>query len=741
MKRILFLRTPDDAPYITRFKRLPSTQGAKLFELETRCSNTAQISALCEKNKIDAVMTTQQSFLEAALDMSLDYIPPPENKRPSLNDYAGSILDLRCGRELLVLNPLERLRTVAEERFVVGRYVRKLTNPDSWPEAIPFHWRIGTEEDIERIASASFIAVDIETVRNHPDRIMSCVGYGCYFADTNTIENYVYPVNDMADLYLIRRINKLDPPKLTQGGLYDTAYFMRWGCPLYNWSYDTLVLFHCWLAELPKRLDFISSFALRKIRFWKDDGKTGNLQDHYRYNARDCWATACSWISLLQECPPWVLNNYRQEFMTLFPALHASMEGLNRDEERFKEVAASEAESQSKTLTRIRRLLGSPGFNPNSPPQTVELIKMLGEKDVKSSDKITVQKVSAKHPLNDFILRMVGDYRSALKVSSTYLRDDSFWNNRLLYKIDPSATDSGRCNSSESQFWTGYQIQNIPGDPKSVKSFLKAPDGWYIAECDKKQSEARCVGYLSGDKNLIDLVESPHDYHAWNAAAFFGIPYETIYDESVGKTINKVIRDLSKRTNHGANYNMGAGVLLDTMGPKAVAQAKVTLNLPQHWLLKQVTEYLLKQYDRTYPTVRGPYYQKLITDVVTKQMLVSPLGWRRICFGDMSRKPDLNSVVAHPSQNLSVAIVNKEWYIVWRATVYGGELEDRVRIVAQIHDSLLFFYKELAAAQRVQELMMYPVNVTDIKGVTRRFVIPTDLSTGKSPTQYWGDLK
>jgi hypothetical protein len=44
--------------------------------------------------------------------------------------------------------------------------------------------------------------------------------------------------------------------------------------------------------------------------------------------------------------------------------------------------------------------------------------------------------------------------------------------------------------------------------------------------------------------------------------------------------IAKDLRDLSKRTNHGANYNMGGSVMLDTMGPKRVAQAKLVLKLP-----------------------------------------------------------------------------------------------------------------------------------------------------------------
>lgn len=741
MRTILLLCTPEDEAYFDRLQRLDASRGVRLLKTTTPHTNTVQVSMLCDKHKVDAVMTTQPKFLEAALYMSTDYTPPPGNKKPALDDYAGSIIHLRDGRELLVLNPLERLRTVTFEQFVVNRYVSKLTRPERWQPARPFKWRIGTAEDIPRIMQASIMSVDIET-NSDEHRSMSCVGYGCYYPDTDSIENYVFPVDSFADLMLVREINACQVPKLFQGGLYDNAYFLRWGVPVTNWAHDSLNLFHCWLAELPKRLDFIGSFAVRDIRFWKDDGKTGNKEDHYRYNARDCWATLCGYFNILAECPAWVLQNYRLEFRMNFPALHASLEGLERDKEIFDEVAEKKKTELEGLRQRIGNILGAPAFNPNSPPQVVKLLQVLGDATATSSDKIAVQKASAKHPLNEFILALVTAYRKALKLTSTYLKEESFWNNRLLYKLDPAGTDTCRASSSESQFWTGFQIQNIPaGD--SIKQFLMAPPGWFLAECDKKQAEARCVAYLSGDQNLMRLVESDHDYHSWNAAAFFGVPYESIYDEATDKTLNKILRNLSKRTNHGANYNMGASVLLDTMGPKAVAEAKIALKLPRHFTLRQVTGYLLAQYEATYPDVKGRYYKSIINEVVTTGKIVSPFNWTRVCFGKPTEnKLHLNSLVAHPSQHLSVMIVNVEWYNVWRLTVYG-ELRGHVRIKAQIHDSLLFIYRQNSewAAKKVQELMNFKVPVKGSDGVTRELAVPTDLSMGEEPTRYWSELK
>jgi hypothetical protein len=122
-------------------------------------------------------------------------------------------------------------------------------------------------------------------------------------------------------------------------------------------------------------------------------------------------------------------------------------------------------------------------------------------------------------------------------------------------------------------------------------------------------------------------------------------------------------------------------------------------------------------------------------------MLVSPFGWVRRIFGDpKNNKQDLNSIVAHGPQNLSVAVINREWYRIWRATVYG-DLVGRVRIKAQIHDSLLFIYRALPDAQKVLAMMDTKVQVTGSDGVTRTMFIPSDLSTGEKPTRRWSELK
>jgi DNA polymerase I-like protein with 3'-5' exonuclease and polymerase domains len=547
----------------------------------------------------------------------------------------------------------------------------------------------------------------------------------------------------------MRAANDTSPAKVLQNGLFDSTYFLRWGMPLRNWYHDTFHLFHSWLSELPKRLDFITSFTLRDIRYWKDDGAT----DKKRYCAMDGWATVNSLLAMLSEIPHYAFVNYTEhEFPMVFPSLHAACEGILCDVERFDTISQEKERQVEQSLERIRRLLASPLYNPGSWQQNSRLFQLLGcgdlVKDPNLSDrenarrgtgKIPTQKAAARHPLNGMILGLVEEYKKAAKQVSTYFAPEKLWNGHILYSLNPGGTDTLRAASSESAFDCGWQIQNIPNSDDSFKSCCVAPPGWHFGEADKAQSEARCVGYLSGEEALINLVESPHDYHSWNASAFFGVPYESIYDESKKKTLNKPLRDLSKRTNHGANYNMGEDVMLDTMGPKKVAQAKITLKLPSYMRLVDVCKYLLDQYNKTYPAVKGRWYASIIVAIERTGMLVSPLGWTRRFFGDpRGNKQDLNAAVAHAPQNLSVNVVNAEWYRVWRETVYGA-LRNRVRVKAQIHDSILFIYRERKDAEAVLALMDTKVLVTGSDGVQRTMFIPSDLSANGGSS--WADAK
>jgi len=263
------------------------------------------------------------------------------------------------------------------------------------------------------------------------------------------------------------------------------------------------------------------------------------------------------------------------------------------------------------------------------------------------------------------------------------------------------------------------------------------------------------------------------------------VPYADIYDDSIGKTKNKKLRDVAKRVNHGANYNMGPSVLVDTMGLKEIWAAKDLLKLPFTDPL-EIAEYLLAVFHRTYPQLRGhiytrsaavliklalkqsthklfapgTYYASVASEIAITRRLVSRAyhhtaynlqhfrpeeyiaegDWTRYCFGDpVKNKLDLNSYVAHPPQSLNARTLNEAFMRVFYEVALPNPTTFRLH--AQIHDSILFSYAEghEHLAERVKACMEIPVSVRDVSGVTRTFTVPAALKLGKRDSN--GQLK
>lgn len=731
---ILVIIAPEDRPFLVPY--LKPLLGMATIKVATtpKNSNNLLLDAISKAEATDIICTcpeTLVTILETQPDFRHPLTAHGRKSTLKLEDYAGTFVRLpgRSPVNCLILNPLKQLVTVPYGKFITNHYISKILKPEGWPKAQPFNWEVWSPENSSKLlalfSKAKLIACDIETYRDDPDRKIKCVGYAGLFPD-GTIYSIVVPYKCLLAFDFVRTLNDNSVPKIFQNGLYDNAYFLRFNSPVRNWLYDTLHLFHSWYAELPKSLDFLASFSIRYIRYWKDDA-AGSEFNVWEYNARDCWSTLLVWCYLLERAPKWAIDNYILEFPLVFPCLHMELDGLKVDFEKLELQRTKSITEKLESNKRLEAWFGA-GYNPNSPVQNLKVLKILGDTKAESSDAAALNACASLSPFNTFVISKIVENKKAAKLISTYLQPDKFWGGRLHYRTNPAGTETGRMASSESSFWCGLQIQNIPRG-KAVKSFIVPDDGWLLAENDYAQSEARCVAYLSGCKALIDLVESDRDYHKHNASAFFGVPYEEV---------TKDLRDLAKRVNHGANYSMGAAVLLETMGPQKVLEAKILLKLPTTWTLKTVCEYLLQKYADTYPEVKKDWYHSIAYTIARSKKITSALGWTRYFFSDPTKsKPAMNAAVAHGPQNLSVAIINKVLYRLWKDSVYG-DLRGKLRIKAQIHDSILYCYKGEDVPAIVSSRMVYPVEVTDPKGITRAMTIPNDTSAGGTT---WGTLK
>lgn len=740
---ILLHICPGEENYLGVVKAIPGVSSAKVFLSNVVPKTVMEIVMAAKAKDCKFIATTNETLLKLFLSAE---------RKPSLDAFSGSIFK-RYDCEIMILPPLEQLMTVPYTKHLYARYLKKFFDPSSWLQIPVFRWSLFEPKDAGSLRnlfeSATFIACDIET-GSEDDRVITCISFTAVFFNYNsksfTTKTIVVPFTDLFNVLFARSILGTSSPKVFQNGKYDNAYLLRYNCPTFNWAFDTINMFHAWYSELPKDLGFLTAYLLRDWEYWKDEGKTApDLHTYYTYNAKDSFTTAMDLLALLREMPDWAIFNFRLEFPVIFPCLLAEMVGIKADKSAMGNMREQMAGTIASNLASVQRMVGCSFYNPNSPQQTLRLFESWGCKDITDTKPPSRDKVAQRHPIYRRVLDKVESIRKDRKLNSNYLVEEKLWNGRVFYSINPHATDTGRLNSTESPYWCGLQMQNIPSRRTDIKikSMFIADRGFYLGEADGEQAEARDTAYLSGDLRLIETVEGDKDYHGVNASRFFGVPYEKIIGPG-GKKLDKVLRDdIGKRINHGANYNMGAGVLIDTMGIANVLKAKEYLKLPRHWTLKQVATHLLDLYDKAYPVVRDAkngWYAKCIRDVTSTHFLIGPAGWHRYCFADPTKnKHWLNSYVAHPPQNNSAMRLNKLYVRVMNEVWLPNQRDFKLHM--QIHDSIVFQYRigRIDLAYKVKHCMEdFSMQVKDSFGIERTLRVPVAV---KGEHERWSELK
>lgn len=768
----------EDKPYVSKLAPMFASANLRVYD-GADVSGLAVLVAQCKQAGFNTIVTTR-------LDILLALLPHGRVKKANIANYTGSIIPYN-GVEFLIIPALKQLISVEYAPWMFKQIIRKVTHPNEWRKTSEFRWWLikpGSEFEnaYKVLASCDLIAVDTETQKPNatcPWPRIELVQYTGFKFETNESWTYVLTMDSMEAVSFMRRVNATEVRKVLQNGKYDCAYFFMYNAPLIAYYHDLKNGMHSQYCELPKDLAFSSALWLRDIMYWKDLSSSGDSQDKFRYGALDTWATGEAYISWLSQAPDWARSNYITEF-SLVPSLHmVEMRGIKRDMPVLREVNARKQEELKALLLTCQNLVGYPNFNPSSPDQCVKLICALTgtkppSKEVKvkdmteqekrarqAADKKAIEKASYAHPINERVLTAITDYRELRKEISTYLpvgyaakstakvkKGDSIGKEfgpagmeRVLFSLNPDGTDSGRLASKEHHFWTGINIQNMKSSG-DVKTTYIADEGFELFEADFSQAEDRGVAYSSGDPTLLDIFERGVDSHSYKAAMFFGIPYENIYREPVpefiagitgelvpevpGKVLLKSIRQLGKRINHGANYNMGEQVLLETMGIKAVREAQRVLGLKSSLTLIQVCKYLLDCYARAFPTVKKEYYKSIVLEIKRTNKMVADTGWVRYCFGNPeTSKPALNKYVAHRTQNLNAMNLNEAWRRVNAKHMFNPNL----RLLAQIHDSILGQTRigHQYLVQEVKELMTFPVPIRDCAGITRDLIVPVDI--------------
>ena len=345
--------------------------------------------------------------------------------------------------------------------------------------------------------------------------------------------------------------------------------------------------------------------------------------------------------------------------------------GVLIDQKYFERLSADLGKELDRLTAEIHRLAGE-GFNINSPKQLQEILfRKLGleTKGMKKTAKggtlstaaAELEKLAGLHPIIEPIMA----YREAAKIKSTYA--DALpalahpMSHRLHARFNQAITATGRLSSSDPN------LQNIPtGDSRwseRVRRGFVAPKDTVLLAADYSQIELRIAAHLSQEETMLEAFRRHEDIHWRTAVTMFG------EEEAVAK------RRVAKAINFGILFGMGAN------------QLAINTNLSR----TEAQEYI-DQYFALHPKLAA-YLTDLKAKVARDGFVETIFGRRR--FFPNFRLMNKREQAEAERQAVNTPIQGSEADIIKLAMIrLDGQLReefgDRVRMVMQVHDELIF---------------------------------------------------
>lgn len=292
---------------------------------------------------------------------------------------------------------------------------------------------------------------------------------------------------------------------------------------------------------------------------------------------------------------------------------------------------------------------------------------------------------------------------------------------RMRTSINIAGTNTGRLASSMSDFGSGTNLQNVDRDLRSV--FIADP-GMKFCNIDLEQADARNLGALCVDRfydshgeafasKYLNMCESGDLHTAVSQLARPHLPWPG--DPKGNRALADTIfyrafsyRDLDKRLGHGTNY-LGAPITMAKHAHVPVAEVRA----------------FQQNYFANLPCI--PAYHKYVRDEITEfHQLTTLFGRRRMFFGRAKDDATIREAVAYSPQSMTADEINRGMLNIWRA--------NKVQLLIQVHDSILFQYPEHLEAEIVPWALSTLLVPLILKG-DRKFVVPAEAKVGWN----WGD--
>ena len=400
------------------------------------------------------------------------------------------------------------------------------------------------------------------------------------------------------------------------------------------------------------------------------------------------------------------------------PLLEMMLRGFRIDEfERQKSLGVlSESLAQvNGALQVLARAVWDRELNPRSHPQLVSFFydamrlprEFRSRKGVRklSMDRETLEKLDAYFYARPIIAAILSyrDIAGLMKKIATSLDADMRW--RTSYNM---ATETGRLSSSKSAFGTGDNTQNLKRDDEdeiargvpSIRKMFIADQGFKLVNLDLEQTESFDVGWLHGtllnDWTYLDSCEKG-DLHTQVARMVWpDLPWtgnlrddRKIADRNFYR--NYSYRDMAKRGGHLTNY----------MGTEWTMAR--SLKIPQALAQRFQDAYATGQ-QAAFPAF-PKWWRYCAQELQSVQRLVTPYGRERQFFGRPREDATLREAIAYVPQSMTADRMNLGLWRIWK------HLGHRVQVLAQVHDSVAFQFRE---GDNEQELITRALELTKV---------------------------
>ena len=562
----------------------------------------------------------------------------------------------------------------------------------NWPEL---------ERWLERLRGARVMALDTETTSLD---VMSAELVGLSFAVEEREAAYVPFAHDYegapAQLPRAEALERLrpileDPERLKLGHnlKFDLNVLARHGIRLAGIAYDSMLesyvldstasprhdldsLARKYLDHETTRYEDVAGKGAKQVRF-----NQVSLERAAPYAAED--ADAC--LRLHRRL--WPALQKQRRACTVFADIEmplvevlAGMEtdGVRVDVERLERQSRDLTEQIAELERRAHDYVGH-SFNLNSTAQVrTVLFEQLGLPVLSRTPKgepSTSESVLQELAIGNELAALLREHRALNKLKTTYT-------DKLPRLIHPR---TGRIHTFYHQATavTGRlasqnpNLQNIPirtPEGRRVRRAFVAEPSRLLLTADYSQIELRIMAHLSNDERLLAAFAADEDVHACTAAEVFDVPLEQVTREQ---------RGAAKEINFGLLYGMSPFGLARQLG---IAR-------------KEASDYVERYFER-YAGVRD--YMEGIRAQARQQ------GYVETWFGRRLYLPDLKSKVYARRQAAERAAINAPMQgtaadIIKRAMIDAAarieRLDNRIRMIMQVHDELVFELPE----DRVQE--------------------------------------